>query len=287
MIGSILKVPLFLFMLLASTWAFADQHNDIVWGVNVSPPFHIWQGEYENAGFCDTLVNTFERELPTLSQTKRKLPSRRITKLMRSNQHLCFPCLIKGSNYNKDFIFSEVTHAYPPHGVITSASNAQKLIKTFGEPLSFAQLAQSNYRFAQPIERRYGDLQPIVEDYLIPSDHFQEVSGEGAHMNLMAMIATNRIDYTLDYKMLMTYFQRTEGQSDPDFEPLVFIPIKENQNTVILGAVGCSNNRWGQHAINNMNRVINQVKSDSDFLQSLDLWLGTDRPRPEFSDERQ
>jgi len=99
----------------------------------------------------------------------------------------------------------------------------------------------------------------------------------------MAMVAAGRIDYTLDYKMLMTYFQRTEDQTNPDFEPLVFIPIKENKDAVIIGAVGCSNNQWGQHAISNMNRVIEQVRSDSDFRQSLDLWLGADRPRPEFN----
>lgn len=283
MIGTMLKASLFILLLCASTWAIADQHDDIIWGINVSPPFHIWHGEYEKAGFCDTLVDTFERELPALSQSKRKLPSRRITMLMRKNQHLCFPCLIKGSDYNKDFIFSDATHVYPPHGVITTASNAQRFIKTFGEPLSFTALAQSDYRFAQPIERRYGELQPIIEDYLIPSEHFQEVSGEGAHMNLMAMVAAGRIDYTLDYKMLMTYFQRTEDQTNPDFERLVFIPIKENRDAVIIGAVGCSNNQWGQHAISNMNRVIEQVRSDSDFRQSLDLWLGADRPRPEFN----
>ena len=73
---------------------------------------------------------------------------------------------------------------YTRHGVITTASKAQRFIKAFGEPLSFTALAQSDYRFAQPIERRYGELQPIIEDYLAVRA-LQEVSGEGAHMNLM------------------------------------------------------------------------------------------------------
>ena len=39
MIGTMLKASLFILLLCASTWAIADQHDDIIWGINVSPLF--------------------------------------------------------------------------------------------------------------------------------------------------------------------------------------------------------------------------------------------------------
>ena len=39
------------------------EHEDIIWGVNSSPPFHIFDGKYEEQGFCDALVSSFQRQL--------------------------------------------------------------------------------------------------------------------------------------------------------------------------------------------------------------------------------
>jgi hypothetical protein len=72
----------------------AVANDDITWGVNSAPPFHIYDGEYKDAGICDALVSAFQQELPGTIQKVRKLPSRRITMIMKRNKNLCFPCVI-------------------------------------------------------------------------------------------------------------------------------------------------------------------------------------------------
>jgi len=260
-----------------STTSLAEKH-DIIWGVNSSPPFHIYYGEYKEQGFCDALVSGFQRQLPELSHRIRKLPSRRITMIMKKNKNLCFPCLIKGTSYNSDFNYTETTHLYEPHGIITRASAAAKIIEKYGEPVKFSALVKdSDLRFAQPAERRYGQLQRLLETHLIDSENFSFISGENAHVNLLTMIVNNRIDYTIDYRAIMTYYNETKAKSKDS--GLVFLPIEEYNGLTIEGAVGCSNNQWGSNAVKQLNKVIEQLKADPDFQRILDKWLGNDRPQ--------
>ncbi|MGM0428862.1 MAG: TIGR02285 family protein [Pseudomonadota bacterium] len=264
------------FTLLFSQSGQAAYEEDIIWGVNSSPPFHIINGEYKNLGFCDALVTAFERQLPELSHKIRKLPSRRITMLMRKNKNLCFPCLIKKTNYNSEFNYTETTHLYQPHGIITRESIASQIIKEYGQPVVFSELVKDpDLRFAQPTERRYGRLQAVLEEYLIDSDNFSFISGDNANVNLLTMIVNERIDYTIDYNSIMTYYNETQSKRSE----LVFLPIAEYDNEFIEGAVGCSNNEWGRNAVNQLNRVIPQIKADPDFQRALDKWMGSNRPR--------
>ncbi|MDV6315218.1 TIGR02285 family protein [Idiomarina sp. HP20-50] len=250
--------------------------EDIIWGTSSSPPFHVFSGVYEGQGFCDALVTGFQRQLPELSHRVRKLPSRRITMIMKKNKNLCFPCLIKRTSYNSEFNYTDTTHLYPPHGIITTADNAKKIIQKYGHPVRFSELVKdADLRFAQPTERRYGRLQPLLEEHLIDSENFSFISGQNAHVNLLTMLVNDRIDYTVDYKMVMVYYNETKDKNSG----LVFLPIKEYDGVVIEGAVGCTDNEWGRNAVDQLNKVIQQLQADPDFQRSLDKWLGNDRPK--------
>ncbi|WP_417442497.1 hypothetical protein [Idiomarina abyssalis] len=269
-------VKALLFTLLFCQSSRAADEEDIIWGVNSSPPFHVFYGEYKDLGFCDALVTAFQRQLPELSHRIRKLPSRRITMLMKKNKNLCFPCLINKASYNAEFNYTETTHLYQPHGIITRASTASEIVKKYGHPVVFSELVQDpDLRFAQPTERRYGRLQGVLEEFLIDSDNFSFISGDNANVNLLTMIANERIDYTIDYSSIMAYYNETQEKPSG----LVFLPIEEYKNEFIEGAVGCSNNEWGRKAVNQLNRVIPQIKTDPDFQRALDKWMGSNRPR--------
>lgn len=255
-----------------------DQGADIIWAINTSPPFHISQGNYQGEGICDVLVDVMQTELPHLSQQIRKLPARRITLLMKRERNLCFPCLIKNSSYNAEFNYTETTHQYPPHGIIAHASAAQRISDQFGTPVSFEALVQdSRFRFAQPIERRYGSLQPLVEKHLVGQSHYRIVTGDNAHVNLMTMMLNHRVDYTLDYEMIKRFYDA--DQINETGEELVFLPIAEYQGKIIDGAIGCSNNDWGKRAAAELNSAIGRLQSNARFQQALDRWLGENRPK--------
>lgn len=254
-----------------------DSH-EIIWGINVAPPFHIASGDYEGEGICDVLVDVMQDELPQLSHHIRRLPARRITLLMKREKNLCFPCLIKRSSYNAEFNYTDTTHKYPPHGILAHAKAAKQIIDRYGNPVSFEALAQdTDFRFAQPIERRYGQLQPVLDEHLIGQSHYRIVTGDDAQVNLMTMLLSQRVDYTIDYEMIKRYYDTTHQRSSQ--EQLVFLPIKEYEGQSIEGAIGCSNNDWGQQAVASLNSAINKLQSSERFQQALDVWLGKNRPK--------
>ena len=254
-----------------------QQLDEIIWAVNVSPPFFIVDGEYAGQGFCDVLVDKMQQQLSDVSHTTRRLPPRRITLLMKREKNLCFPCLIKRASYNNEFNYTDTTHLYPPHGIIAHADAATLITERYGNPASFTALADDQQlRFAQPIERRYGKLQPLLEEHLIGRENYRIVTGDNAHVNLMTMLLNQRVDYTIDYRMVQRFYEETHPHTD---EQLVFIPIKEHQGYIIEGAIGCSDNAWGKEAAQKLNGAIESLRADSTFQQTLDKWLGENRPK--------
>lgn len=252
--------------------------HEIIWGINVAPPFHIANGDYQGEGICDVLVDVMQDQLPQLSHHIRRLPARRITLLMKREKNLCFPCLIRRSSYNAEFNYTETTHKYPPHGILAHTKAAKHIIDRYGNPVSFEALAQdTDFRFAQPIERRYGHLQPLLDKHLIGQSHYRIVTGDDAQVNLMTMLLSQRVDYTIDYEMIKRYYDTTHQRSSQ--EQLVFLPIKESQGQSIEGAIGCSNNDWGRQAAASLNAAISDLQNNEAFQQALDVWLGKNRPK--------
>lgn len=282
------SIKLLIYFLLLSASALAQEEEltaPLIFGVKASPPFHITQGEYKNNGFCDVLVKTIQSELPDTRQVIRKMPHGAIQTIMKREGSMCFPCMINRTGHNPDYYFSKTTHLYAPHGIITRSSLASEIIKKYGSPVSLEQLlAKSELRFAQPVGRRYGDIQHLLDKYLLGTKYHKRVNGEFALYNLLAMILIERVDYTIDYEMMIQSYQRNAGALEND-DSLMFIPIKEYKGKVVRGAVGCSNDDWGKNATKLINQVINDVRSNDKFQQSLDYWLGEDRPKFDQSEQ--
>jgi len=288
MIVKLSSIKLIICFLLFSGSAIAQEEElsaPLIFGVNASPPFHITKGDEANNGFCDVLVKTIQAELPDTQQIIRKMPHGRIRTIMKREGSMCFPCMINRTTYNPDYHFSKTTHLYAPHGIITRSSLASELKEKYGNPVSLKKLlAQSELRFAQPVGRRYGDIQPLLDEYLIGTKYHKQVNGEYALYNLLAMIQIERVDYTIDYEMMIASYQRNKDGFG-NGEPLAFIPIKEYEGKKIRGAVGCSNNEWGKNATRLIDRVITNIRNNNDFRQSLDYWLGNDRPKLNESEQ--
>lgn len=245
----------------------ASAHT-IVWGVNSAPPFHIVDGYYAHQGICDSMIEAFKRALPNTEQRIEFLPQGRIAAQMRQGENLCFPCMIRNISPADTVTYSDVVLNYPAHGIITRPEVAEELIERFGRPVDLVEmLKQREYRFAQPLGRRYGDLQPFIERFLYNTEHFSEVSGKDANANMLAMVNAKRVDFVIDYPMLLNYHNQVLPID------LVFVPILQNQANQVAGAVGCPATAWGKRSIELINSAIPQVQQDPEFQAAKDRWL--------------
>ncbi|RUO77447.1 hypothetical protein [Idiomarina seosinensis] len=160
--------------------------------------------------------------------------------------------------------------------IFTLSELAQKLVKQYGSPISFQQLAAgTELKLAQPSGRKYGDIQPTLDDYPIDGPKHRTIFGQNALFNLLTMIISNRVDYTVDYQFMINFYNKL---SPPNKQALLaFIPIIEYGQRPITGAIGCARNPWGKRAIEHINRNIEAITADPKLLKSLDFWLGPDR----------
>ncbi|MCL4410395.1 MAG: ABC transporter substrate-binding protein [Firmicutes bacterium] len=244
----------------------ASADRDLPWVINTAPPFHIVSGQFRNEGICDVLMDVVDEHLPDHNKTRTVYPQTRITQQF-DERNQCFPCMIYRPE-SGNAVFTEPTHFYYPHGVITTKANATRMKARYGNPIALSQLvADDSWRFGYPAGRRYPALQAILESQSAVGGYRLVHTGENATLAILEMIKSNRIDYTIDYQILHQVDIELGGTQ------LEFIEIKETAGTHILGAIGCTNNAWGQQITTAINQHIDQIRRDPRFLANLDRWF--------------
>lgn len=246
----------------------APSKLQINWAINTAPPFHIVGGPFHQQGLCDQLMLSIQTHLPTIGHQNLLMPQTRIHQALNNKEALCFPCMIHRGQPTKTAVFSTPTHWYRPQGVITRQALANHLTERFGSPLALTQLLEAKtYKLGLAAGRRYGEIEPLLEPY-----RKNELirSGDDGPVALLKMIQSGRIDFTLDYDIILTFLRKTAPEQA---KGLVYVPIKELP-APIAGAVGCSNSEWGKQQIELINTVIPKVQTDPAFRHSLNLWFG-------------
>ncbi|KKO46736.1 hypothetical protein WG68_04720 [Arsukibacterium ikkense] len=234
----------------------------INWAINDAPPFHVLHGEYQRQGVCDVLIKVVHRYLPELRPRYLEMPQTRISQAMDNKEPVCFPCMIYQPEAAKRAIYSQPTHLYYPHQIITNNTTAKTLRALYGEPISLDKLLDDpRFRLGYPAGRRYGVLQPLLNEH----DPYLARSGPDGAVAILNMISSGRLDYTIDYPMVANYFQQLYNRN---METLI---IAENQQPV-AGAIGCANNAWGKQQIAAINQVMPDIRRDPEFLEVLKLW---------------
>lgn len=246
----------------------ANNDNTVIWALNEAPPFYMAAGPERGQGFCEKLVDAAIRATPEFIHDVQYVPNLRVEMLWQNNQNLCFPCMIYRDPPQSSVVYSQITHHYPPHGIITRPELAKVMIAKFGNPIDLEALSKSaQYRFVQPAGRGYGDLQPLVVEYILSSLSTTVLTGDHGNASMFAMIESERVDYTIDYPFVMDYFAE---RSQSRFE---FIPILQNHQQILAGAMACTDNPWGREIITAIDQRIETIRRDPNFVDSLDRWL--------------
>lgn len=287
--SALLLIPLLSIFVLPTSAAQsqqADTARSINWAINTAPPFHIVDGTYRNQGICDGLMQAVEDTLNDYQVSRTLMPQTRIGLQFQRNVNQCFPCMIYRPNIPTPDIptendstenawLSQPTHRYAPHGIITTPAHATTMREHFGNPVSLARVLESNdFRLGHPAGRRYGLLQSVLDGHEGDNNYRVIRTGEHATTAIIEMILASRIDYTIDYHSLLSYHQKTASGA------LEFVPLAENHDTQVLGAIGCTNNAWGREVIAAIDANLNTIRQHPAFLHSLSLWFEDDAHIP-------
>jgi len=278
-----MRLVLALMALLLSSDGIANSAKPLLsWATNTAPPFHIVGGPFDQQGICDQLLNSIQKQLPETEHQILLMPQTRIHQALNNKEPLCFPCMIHRVQPTKTAVFSTPTHWYRPQGVITRKALANHFIQQFGSPLVLARLLEARtFKMGLAAGRKYGELETLLEPYRKTA---LARSGDESSVALLKMIQSGRIDFTLDYDIILTYLNKTAPEQA---KGLVYVPMAELP-LPIAGAVGCSNSDWGRQQVELINTVLPKVKADPSFKKSLELWFDPQvlPPPTEFKPER-
>lgn len=244
---------------------------EITWAVNPAPPFHILKPPLKGLGICDVLIERIGLYLPDVSYSIDVMPQKRVGLSFQSDKNLCFPCMIHKPDEEKAR-YSHPTHIYRSHGVIADAQTASHIFSRYKPPVSLAELlTDEDFLFAYPTGRKMGELQPLIEHALGVEGGVIETGVEGPN-KLLQLISVGRLDYSVDYDIVIRYYNLHSGQD------LVFIPLRENHSKQVYGAIGCTNNAWGKNIINKINRILPQLLNDPVYIDNLLFWFAPNEP---------
>lgn len=258
---------LFLLQNLLSSNVYAQSRSTILWATNDAPPFYITSGQQKHEGFGDLIQKLIIDHMPDYEHRYETLPLKRVLTLMENRQPVCFSTWIYKTR--PDLVHTSIPYLYYyPHGVVVTKKTYEKL----GSPkiLSLDELLnRPDIVFGQPLGRGYGEqLDPIVKRYQDEKNIYVR-SGEDSTQGIFKMLQLGRIDYTIEYPYTMLYFSRELKMQDQ----LTFVPLKENRDIGLLGAIACTNTDWGLDVLKGINRAIIEIRNLREHKEILKRWV--------------
>lgn len=247
-----------------------NQLLKIQWGVTPEAPFHITQGPDQDNGFCDVLLQRLAVYLPDVRQERLVDSHANIRLRMQQHQQVCFPCTLykPKTAASQARIYSEPTHFYRPHGIVVRKKDIKNFTEQFGNPIDLTKLLTSGYHYSFAPSRRFGDLQPLLEQY---PDNYKIMPQVKSTQDIFRMVDQAVLDFSIDYQSALIYYNRSEQHQ------LAFMPIA-GQPELLAGAISCPDSNWGQLAILRINKVVGKVRQDALLLENLRFWQGTSLP---------
>gem|GEM_PF-327326 len=244
-----------------------NQLTEILWLQSNTPPFHL-NSESAQTGLCDNLTEQLISSIKDVKHTRLVVPQKRINKYIREGKNVCFPCVIHKKNANQVYTYSRPTSIYPEFSIITTNQKARTLTKTHGNPINLISLlSDENFTYGQAAARRFSPhINIIIENALSHHNVSLSLSSDNESGVVIDRLRHGFLDYSLDYPFMASYFNQQQHPIK-----IVSIPIAQNTNSLVKGAIGCATNAPNDFA----NQAIKKINAalESTILESAEHQL--------------
>lgn len=239
----------------------------IIWAKNHAPPFYIKEGKEAGEGFADVVQRMLEQALPQYEHQIAHMPLQRLSDFWGKQHNYCFASMIyEPIPTNHKYVLSQPNVYYLPHGVITRRPFAP--VDDSGTVSLEALLKRQELVLGVINNRTFGTT---VNDLLSQYKHVTPVyvrSDRDGLRSLLQMLLLERIDYLLDYPFVYQFYQR-----EPEFrQQLQLMTIDETAGEGILGAIGCTNNKWGKATIVDIDHALEQLLMTPEYRNFVAGW---------------
>lgn len=247
------------------------QRHQITWNLVDWPPFYLLKDgqppatpEELGEGAIDGFLRLVLQRLPQYRHRFVVLNAPRAEVERKAGLGLCSPSSMRTPERLKDRYF---TPALPTVQLqlVMQRERAAQLVN--GRRASLRELARRGDLEGVILNKRhYG---PELEPWLQPERGVRAIVAPKA-ANLLAMLEAGRMDYTLEYPMVVAHHQ---AQQRPGRQPtLVSLPIEEAGEPPI-GYFSCNRNAWGKAVIADLDRALREVAALPEAAQIYQRWL--------------
>lgn len=264
-----------LFFIYCSAHAVEAPQRELIWAQNNAPPFFITEGPNRGQGFGDPMQRMLEEELPGFQHITRQMPLRRLNQFWKQGANYCFATMIhQPLKPDANYILSIPNVFYRPHGIIATRNNSRvQGIKTrHAEHFPAYSLSyffqEPEIRFGLMSNRTFGPtIDPLLNAHKDKLEIYDRSDADGLE-GLFDMLKVGRVDYLIDYPFVFRYYDHQKSYRD-HFQ---FIPLHENRDEGVWGAVGCSKNNWGEERIAAINTAITRLIDRQDYRELMIKW---------------
>lgn len=238
----------------------------IKWAKNSAPPFYIREEGDAGAGFADGVQAFIEQALPQFDHRTVYMPLARLNDFWQKRANYCFASMIyTPTPQSTDYVLSRPNVYYLPHGVITHPQFAP----ADGDSVSLQNLlSQPDWTLGLIANRTFGEtIDNLMKQHQDTIHSFVRSDREGLQ-SLLRMLALGRIDYLIDYQFVYEYYRKQA----PFRQQLQFLRIEETSGRGILGAVGCTDNAWGNAIMSDVNQAIRRLLQSPQYRRFITDW---------------
>ena len=229
----------------------------ITWMVLDWPPWMIIDGEDKGAGRFNHILDIAQKHLPEYEHVTERMNWARFWHEVENNNNLCYTFGLKSGKREKIAYYSAPHTIVLPNAIIMKKETAELL----GNPASYSIVKLLEEDTIQGYAEKNRSFTNKV-DLLIKNhgNRFNLTRVSETPESLIKMVIMGRIDYTIEYPIVATYYQ--EKLDAPG--TLVSIPISE-MDPFSYVYMNCTKNDWGKKVIDKWNATLKKIKPTAEF----------------------
>lgn len=221
------------------------------------PPWMILDGEDKGTGRFNYILETAQKNLPEYEHATERMNWARFWYEIENNKNICYVFGLKSIEREKIAYFSAPHTLVLPNAIIVKKETAELLDNP--STYSIIELMKDD-RFKGYVEKNRSFTKKID---IILKDHEEESNLRRVSQSaesLIKMVIAGRIDYTLEYPIVSSYYQKKLDASGS----LVGISISE-MDPYSYVYMGCTKNEWGREIIEKWNAALMRIKPTEEY----------------------
>jgi len=236
--------------------------KQIHWAIGHYPPRFIVEAPGKFGGQAGLQHEILEIALPEYQHNYHELTYAEFIRRLSQQENICTSMILKTPEREKLAHFSIPWHIDLPIAAAITRDAWQRI----GKPAKIRMrelLQHEQLKGGIEEQRSYGTLDKLINNASINQNmkRYELVSSQ-----ILPLLQTGGIDYTLEYPYLSHYYLRTLGTENN----IISVSL-EDGFPYVFGYIACTANSWGAERIAKLNKVIAQERKKSGYLRLLQM----------------